>query len=153
MVRLTDLSETMRASVTAVAAEPLAEPAWVEATNRRERTFCIISSAGLGLTSEPTFKGGASDYREIPHDAPAADIRMSHISVNYDRIAYQLDPEIVLPRARLDELAAQGEIGGVADTHYSFMGASDPQTMEEEARALAASLHEKGVDSAILLPV
>ena len=88
MVRLTDLSDAMRASVTAVAAEPLAEPAWVDASNRRERNFCLISSAGLGLVSEPTFKGGASDYRAIPHDADAADIRMSHISVNYDRIGY-----------------------------------------------------------------
>jgi D-proline reductase (dithiol) PrdB len=153
VVRLTDLSDVTRKSVTNVAAAPLAQPAWVDGTDRRKRKFCIISSAGLGTSAQPLFRGGASDYREISDATPAADIRLSHVSVNFDRIGYQLDPEMVLPRQRLAELAAQGEIGGVAETHYSFMGASDPQTMETDARELARRLLADGVDSAILLPV
>jgi hypothetical protein len=46
-----------------------------------------------------------------------------------------------------------GKIGAVADTHYSFMGATDPRTMEVHARELAGRLHDNGVDSAVFLPV
>jgi hypothetical protein len=41
----------------------------------------------------------------------------------------------------------------VADTHYSFMGASDPLQMEPHARALAGKLKEDRVDSVLLAPV
>ena len=46
-----------------------------------------------------------------------------------------------------------GVIGSVADTHYSFMGASDPVQMEPHARALAGKLKQDRVDSVLLAPV
>ena len=44
-------------------------------------------------------------------------------------------------------------IGSVADTHYSFMGATDPVQMESYAREVAGRLKQDGVDAAILSPV
>jgi D-proline reductase (dithiol) PrdB len=59
----------------------------------------------------------------------------------------------VFPLDRLNELAAEGEIGSVAATHYSFMGATDPVQMEPHARELAGRLKADGVDAVILSPV
>ena len=120
---------------------------------REAATVALISSAGLGVRGDPLFRGGDGDYREIPHGAPDADVLMSHVSVNYDRTAYQLDLETVLPRRRLAELASAGVIGAAADTHYSFMGASAPEQMQTQAQTLASTLHARGVNAAVLLPV
>jgi D-proline reductase (dithiol) PrdB len=48
---------------------------------------------------------------------------------------------------------AQRTIGSVADTHYSFMGAAEPDLIEPHARELAGRLKRDGVDSVVLAPV
>jgi D-proline reductase (dithiol) PrdB len=97
---------------------------------------------------------GATEYRVIPGDAKAAELVMSHISVNFDRTGFRTDPNVVFPLDRLRELEAAGEIGSVADFHYSFMGAPWPPTrFEPAARALAALMRRDGVDAAVLFPV
>jgi hypothetical protein len=48
---------------------------------------------------------------------------------------------------------AEGTIGSMADTHYSFMGATDPLQMEPHARELAGRLKQDKVDSVLLAPV
>jgi D-proline reductase (dithiol) PrdB len=50
-------------------------------------------------------------------------------------------------------MAADGEIGSVAATHYSFMGATDPVQMEGYAREVAGHLKQDKVDAVILSPV
>jgi D-proline reductase (dithiol) PrdB len=50
-------------------------------------------------------------------------------------------------------LAADGTIGSVADTHYSFMGAAEPDEMEPHARELAGRLKQDRVDAVLLAPV
>ena len=59
----------------------------------------------------------------------------------------------MFPLDRLNELAAQGAIGSVAATHYSFMGATDPREMEGAARDVAARLKQDRVDAVLLSPV
>jgi D-proline reductase (dithiol) PrdB len=59
----------------------------------------------------------------------------------------------VFPLDRLRELAGEGAIGSVAQTHYSFMGATDPVQMEPHARELAGRLKRDAVDAVILPPV
>lgn len=59
----------------------------------------------------------------------------------------------MFPLDRLRELAAEGVIGSVAATHYSFMGATDPVQMEGYARDVAARLKSDGVDAVLLSPV
>ena len=153
LVRLTDLTPSSRAAVTSVAAEPMDSPAWVPTKPAHARTVAFVSSAGLGMRGDPPFRGGDSGYRSIGHRVDAADILMSHVSVNYDRTGFQLDLETILPRRRLDELVAAGVVGAAADEHYSFMGATDPKAMEAKAQELAQAMLAKGVDTAVLLPV
>ncbi len=78
---------------------------------------------------------------------------ISHISINFDRTGFQEDWNVVFPLDRLTELAAEGVIGSVAQTHYSFMGATDPVQMEPDARELAGRLKQDNVDAVILSPV
>lgn len=118
-----------------------------------ERKVAIVSSAALIARGELPFLPGAADFRSVPDDRPACDILMSHISVNFDRHGWLRDPELVLPRRRLAELAAAGTIGGVAETHFTVMGSTDPREMTASADAIAAGLKAQGVTAALLLPV
>ena len=58
-----------------------------------------------------------------------------------------------IPLDRLEEMAESGEIGSVADEHYSFMGAADPVTMEKSARAVADQMKHEGVNTVFLIPI
>ena len=89
----------------------------------------------------------------IPDAIKWPDLLTSHISVNFDRTGLQEDWNVAFPLDRLKELAVDRVIGSVADTHYSFMGASDPVQMEPHARALAGKLKQDRVDSVLLAPV
>ncbi len=78
---------------------------------------------------------------------------MSHVSVNYDRTGYVQDINTILPIARLGEMANEGVIGSVAETHYSFMGATDPAAMKPHADQVAGLLKADMVDAVLLVPV
>lgn len=156
MVRLSDLHEAeaehMRAR--AAAMQEIEPGPWLTPPPLEEATVAIISTAGLHRRSDPPFRPGAIDYRIVPGDVDFADLVLSHVSTNFDRSAFQQDPNISFPIDRLREMAADGEIGGVSSWHYTFMGAQpNHQALapagEEVGRLLAAD----GVDVALLIPV
>jgi D-proline reductase (dithiol) PrdB len=118
-----------------------------------QRRVAIISTAGLGRRSDSGFAPGDSNYRVIPADLPPGELVMSHVSVNYDRTGFQDDVNICFPIDRLKELASAGEIGSVADYHYSFMGATDPAEMRPAAESLIGPMKAEGVDACVLIPV
>ena len=104
--------------------------------------------------TDAPFNLGAVDYRLLPGDVDFADVVVSHVSTNFDRSAFQQDPNVWFPLDRLREMLADGEIGSVANWHYSFMGAQPNHealaaTGEEVGRLLAAD----EVDVALLVPV
>ena len=155
-MRLSDLhdSEATHLLARAGAMEPVDPAAWITPKPISESVVAIVSTAGLHRRSDPPFRPGAVDYRIIPGDVDFADCVLSHISTNFDRSAFQQDPNISFPLDRLREMAADGEIGGVSKWHYSFMGAQPNhaalrETGEEVGRLLAAD----GVDVALLVPV
>tara|TARA_B110000438_G_C15807374_1_gene648056 strand:- start:2605 stop:2841 length:237 start_codon:yes stop_codon:yes gene_type:complete len=78
---------------------------------------------------------------------------MTHVAVEFDRSAWQQDLNVIIPLDRLEEMANDGEIGSVADEHYSFMGAADPVTMEKSAREVAVRMKQEGVDTVFLIPI
>jgi D-proline reductase (dithiol) PrdB len=63
---------------------------------------------------------------------------MSHVSINHDRNGYRRDLNVIYPIDRLRELAEEGVIGSVADTHFSVMGSTDPAAMVASADGIAA---------------
>ena len=126
---------------------------WVSGPALREQKIALISTAGLHRRGDRPFSPGASDYRLIPADTPSSELVMSHISTNFDRTGFQQDWNVVFPLDRLRELAEAGEIGQVAQYHYAFMGATDPEAMEPRARELGQIMRAEGVDAALLAPV
>ena len=79
---------------------------------------------------------------------------ISHTSVNFDRTGFQQDVNVVFPIDRARELVEEGEVGSLADYHYSFMGAFlEADGYETGARELAGLLHKDGVDAVLLCPV
>jgi D-proline reductase (dithiol) PrdB len=153
MVVLTNLSDHFARVLTDLDCPTFDTKPWVRGGPLSERRVAIVSSAGIHLRSDRHFVGGDTGYRAIPNDADAGDIVMTHISPNYDRTGFMQDINTVLPLDRLAELARDGVIGSVASHHYSFMGATDPRGMEDEARELAGRLKADKVDSVLLVPV
>ena len=79
---------------------------------------------------------------------------LSHISSNFDRSAFEQDPNISFPLDRLREMAADGEIGAVSNWHYSFMGAMpNPALFEDTGIEVGRLLAADGVDVVLLVPV
>ena len=153
MARLEDLPPELASHMEHLPCPDMGPTACADGPPLAERRVAIISTAGLGRKSEGGFNPGDADYRVIPADLPAADLTMSHISVNYDRTGFQEDINIAFPIDRLKDLAAAGEIGSVADYHYSFMGATDPAQMQSAVESLVAPLLADGVTAAVLIPV
>ena len=153
MTRLTDLPPAQAKRLAELECPDFATRPWVTGPPLSQRRVAIVSSAGLVVRGESPFRGRDADYRVIPAATKADELLISHISINFDRTGFHEDWNVVFPLDRLRELAAEGMIGGVASTHYSFMGATDPVEMEPYARELAGRLKQDGVDAAILPPV
>ncbi|MBM3650548.1 MAG: selenoprotein B glycine/betaine/sarcosine/D-proline reductase [Alphaproteobacteria bacterium] len=117
------------------------------------RRVAIVSTAGLHRRGDRPFRPGDGSYRIIPADTPAADLVMSHISVNFDRTGFQQDLNVVFPIDRLRELVADRVVGSMASVHYSFMGAFPPAAAQPHAEHLAGLLEADKVDAALLVPV
>ena len=134
--------------------QPVAPAPWITPKPLKDCTVAIISTAGLHRRTDVPFKVGAVDYRLIPGDADFGDLVVSHISTNFDRSAYQQDPNIWFPLDRLREMAADGEIGGVSSWHYSFMGAQPNHHALSKAGEEVGQLLAAGeVDVALMVPV
>jgi len=156
MVRLSDLDPTEAEHLRgrADAMERIEPGEWVRPKPLSESTVALVSTAGLHLRDDAPFAVGALDYRVIPRDADWGEIVLSHISANFDRSAFQADPNILFPMDRLTEMAEAGEIGGVSPRHYSFMGAMPiPQLFEETGTEVGRMLAADAVDVALLIPV
>lgn len=153
MVRLADLDEPERSHLGSIPCPDFEARPWVRGPKMSERRVALISTAALQHRDDNPMLIGAGDYRVIADDTPDKGLVMGHISTNFDRSGFEQDLNVVLPRDRLHELAAAGEIGSVATYHYAFMGSTDPLGMEDAARALAGHLKADGVDTVFLLPV
>ena len=153
MTRLTSLPPAQAERLAALECPNFETTPWVTGSALSRRRVAIVSSAGLAVRGEDPFRGRDPDYRAIPADTKPEELLVSHISINFDRTGFQEDWNVVFPLDRLNELAADGVIGSVAQTHYSFMGATDPVQMEPYARELAGRLKGDQVDAVILSPV
>ena len=153
MVRLASIPEPMRGHLGNLPCPTFETAPFVDAPPASERRVAIVSTAGLHRRDDRPFGLGSDDYRVIPGEAKANDLVMSHVSTNFDRTGFQQDLNVLFPLDRLREMTDRGEIGGVADYHYSFMGATEPEKMESAARKLASLLKDDGVNVVLLVPV
>ncbi|WP_299845998.1 glycine/sarcosine/betaine reductase selenoprotein B family protein [uncultured Roseovarius sp.] len=127
------------------------DPSWMRPVPAKERRISIVSTAAVHKREDKPFSWLAKDYRAF-HKTDR-DLVMTHVAVEFDRSAWQQDLNTIVPLDRLEEMASDGEIGSVADEHYSFMGAADPVTMEKSARQAAARMKQDGVNTVFLIPI
>jgi len=154
MARPDDLPEPLRSHIAKLPLPVFNSRTWVTGLPINKRRVTIVSTAGLHLRGDRPFTLEPEDaYRVVPGDVQADELVMSHVSTNFDRSAYQQDLNVVFPLERLRELARQKVVGSVADLHYAFMGAQEPETMKEPARRLALLLVKDRVDAVLLVPV
>lgn len=153
MVRLADLPEGMGQHLLDLPCPSFDTQPCVTGPAVSARRVALISTAGLHRRGDRPFDSGAADYRVIPGNVATGDLVMTHVSQNFDRSGFQQDWNIAFPLDRLRELAAAGDIGSVADYHYSFMGATSPEHMEPVTGELARLLQADHVDAVLLVPI
>lgn len=101
----------------------------------------------LGMIKE--FLRGTPTLTEIPVDTPPEALTARH--PGYDARTAQRDPETVFPLEALRKLAAGGELQ-LADTHYSFVGATSQSRLRKEvADAWAQHFVAQEVDGCLLV--
>jgi D-proline reductase (dithiol) PrdB len=128
-----------------------------------ESKLALLSTAGLSMRGDAPFDmeterkqptRGDPSWRRLRADATCATVEANHLHIDTGYI--ERDLNVALPLDRVRELAAEGVIGAVADSHYSIMGyqGSDSSTLENEsAPEIAAAMRSEEVDLALLAPV
>lgn len=128
-----------------------------------ESKVALLSTAGLSMKGDPPFDmdyeranptRGDSSWRKLAGHATADDLVANHLHIDTGYIARDLD--VALPTRRLQELVDAGEVGAVADHHYSIMGfqGNDSSQLENvSAPEIAADLKSQEVDLVLLAPV
>ncbi len=153
MARVDDIPEPTRSAILALDVPAAESQPFVDGSPLSERRVAIVTSAALHRRGDAPFSAGSAEFRVLPAALPTRDLVMSHVSINFDRTGWSRDANVVYPIDRLRELAAEGVIGAVADTHYSVMGSTDPRAMVATADAMAKAMHAEGVDAVLLCPV
>ena len=127
-----------------------------------ECKVAIISSGGIALKDDKPFDQdgerqnpwwGDPSFRTIPKTATEKDVEIYHLHI--DPAFARKDINCLLPIHRLEKLAKNGEIGSVADVHYSIMGyLLQPEEMiNSSVPAIVQRLKDEQVDVVILVPI
>jgi D-proline reductase (dithiol) PrdB len=153
MARIEDIPQPTRDAVINLQGQLFDTTPFVLGPKLAGRRVAIVSSAALIRRGDTPFPFGGPEVRFLPATLPPGELLMSHVSINFDRSGFQRDINTVYPIDRLRELAADRVIGGVADTHYTVMGSTDPATMQETADQITGQLRQEHIDAVLLSPV
>jgi D-proline reductase (dithiol) PrdB len=128
-----------------------------------EAKVALLTTAGVSMWDDEPFDmelerkrptRGDPSWRRLRADATSGSVRVNHLHIDTGYI--ERDLAVALPLARLRELVDAGEVGSLADTHYSIMGYQGSDTSEladRSAPEIAQSMRNEGVDLALLAPV
>ncbi len=139
-------------------------PVWAPALKRLAATrVTLLTSAGLYVKdAQPPFDlererrepaWGDPGWRRLPHDVPAGGLAMAHLHLNQADIV--ADRNVALPLDMLDELVAEGVVGGATLEDVSVMGYQERSLAgwrETAAPAIIDLLREQGTDAVVLAP-
>ncbi len=119
----------------------------------RECKVAIVTTASLHHVDDDDFAPGETGYRVLSSDR--RDYMIGHWSPNFDATGFAVDINTVFPIDRLDELAASGAIGSVAQEHLAYAGNQfDLSAVRlDSGPAGAKFLRAHGVDVVLLTPV
>jgi D-proline reductase (dithiol) PrdB len=155
MPRLDRLPEGSRKNLLALPMQANATAPFVVPAKPLNRCrLAIVTTAGLHRRGDRPFGPGEQGFRVIPGETPTVDIVQSHTSLGFDRVPIMRDVNISFPIDRLRELVARGTLGGLAPSHYSFMGAlrDVARVSTETGPEVGRRLRADGVDLALITP-
>src|SRR5437588_9131129 len=124
-----------------------------------ECTVALITTAGLSLPDQPPFdvtiRMGDSSFREFPAETSPQLLEMHQRSWAFDQTGILRDRNLTFPLDRLREMHERGEIGAIAQYHYSFMGSivGPRKLTNESAPEVARRLTDEQVDDVLLTPI
>ena len=146
---------TVRARANDIPVYQFESLAWTNPKPLAESRVAVVTTAGLTTDSASLWSQSDEGFTVLPHGT--TDLSFAHFSPNFDRSGFNLDVNTVLPIDRLDEMAADGIIGSVAERHISFMGAQADHNLAtmrlDTGPAAAQLLRDDGVDTILLTPV
>ena len=151
---MTDNDAAMRHHASGTPMPEFPEPAFTKPVPPHEATVAIVTSAALVREGGEPWQAEDFHFETIPDEA--RDLKLGHLSPNFDRSGFMSDINVVYPVDRLHELAERGVIGAVAKHHYAFAG-NQPETLSElrydTGPRCARAMRDEGVDVVLLTPV
>ena len=123
-----------------------------------ECKLALVTTSGVHHSSQEPFDMQDSDgdpsFRAIDGATIGNDYKITHDY--YDHSDAEKDLNIIFPLQRLQELQQEGEIGQLADTHYSFMGHIDGRHIAsligQAAQEVVKRLKQDQVNVVLLTP-
>jgi D-proline reductase (dithiol) PrdB len=121
-----------------------------------ESTVAFVTTSGAHLTGDAPFDcrvpEGDPTFRVFPSTTPFDDLSLIHRGYDTGRAAR--DMNVVLPLDHFRAAEANGRIGRLAPTVFSFMGyvADAEPLLNESAPTVAERLRSDGVDLVLLAP-
>ena len=119
-------------------------------------TIALVTTAGVHHREQQPYDmhdpDGDPSFRELDLERPLGSLMITHDY--YDHGDADRDLNVVFPVERLREMAAAGEIGGLARWAYGFMGhVTGPhlETLKRRAAPEVAALLKKDRADAVLL--
>ena len=132
---------------------PITPPSvWAPVTKPlSEMKIALATAAGVHHKEDKRFNlAGDFTWRKVYNDRPSSSLMVSH--GGYDNADVNKDINCMFPIDRMNELAAEGFIKGVAPVHAGFMGGGGNQEKfkNETGPAIAEMFKKEGVDAVIL---
>ena len=123
-----------------------------------QSTLALVTTAGVHQKNQKPFNmkdpHGDPTLRRIDGNLSIEDLMITHDY--YDHSDADRDMNVVFPLDRLREMVAGGRIGGLADTHYGFMGHIDGphivSLISRSAPEVVENLRRDRVDAVLLTP-
>jgi D-proline reductase (dithiol) PrdB len=127
-----------------------------------EARIALLTSVGMHLKSDPPFdlaaererpEWGDPSWRVIPAHAQAEHIGVAHLHINDEDVL--ADPEIALPAGALEQMVAEGIVGGAVAEHVAVMGYQDRSLRgwrDTTAPAIIDHLRAQQADGVVLAP-
>lgn len=127
----------------------------------KDCTVSLVTSSGISLKSDPPFDmerekreplWGDRSYRVIPRGTRSDQIDVNHLHINTNWI--KQDINVMLPFQRMEELEAEGVIGRLAPSSYSFYGFQWQSTefLDTAVAPMVPRMKQEGVDAVLLFP-
>ncbi|MBA2686553.1 MAG: hypothetical protein H0U64_00495 [Gemmatimonadaceae bacterium] len=116
----------------------------------------FISTSGVqprgSLPFDTVHPVGDYSFRRVPSAASANELEIHQLK--YPTAGANRDINVIFPIQRLQELAADGVIGGLTENFFTFIGYNmDPERLERTlAEDIAAAVSDEGADIALAAP-